>query len=46
MKQRGVYWSAAQNTVLQKLLRRARHHVNVIFVPGSRATPPSAASTA
>jgi UDP-2,3-diacylglucosamine pyrophosphatase LpxH len=35
MRQRGVYWSAAQNTVLQKILKRARHHVNVIFVPGN-----------
>jgi UDP-2,3-diacylglucosamine pyrophosphatase LpxH len=35
MKQRGVYWSAAQNTVLQKVLKRARHHAQVIFVPGN-----------
>ena len=35
MRRRGVYWSAAQNTVLQKILKRARHHVNVIFVPFS-----------
>jgi len=35
MKQRGVYWSAAQNTVLQKILKRARHHAQVIFVPGN-----------
>jgi len=35
MKSRGVYWSAAQNTVLQKILKRARHQVRVIFVPGN-----------
>ncbi len=35
MKQRGVYWSAAQNTVLQKILKRARHHAQVIFIPGN-----------
>jgi UDP-2,3-diacylglucosamine pyrophosphatase LpxH len=35
MRRRGVYWSAAQNTLVQKILRRARHHVRVIFVPGN-----------
>jgi UDP-2,3-diacylglucosamine pyrophosphatase LpxH len=35
MKRRGIYWSAAQNTVLQKILKRARHHVQVVFVPGN-----------
>jgi UDP-2,3-diacylglucosamine pyrophosphatase LpxH len=35
MHSRGIYWSAAQNTLLQKLLKRARHHVQVIFVPGN-----------
>ena len=35
MRSRGVYWSAAQNTLLQKLLKRARHHVQVIFIPGN-----------
>lgn len=35
MKRRGVYWSAAQNTVVQKVLKRARQHVRVIFVPGN-----------
>ena len=35
MKSRGVYWSEAQNTVVQKVLRRARHHVEVVFVPGN-----------
>jgi UDP-2,3-diacylglucosamine pyrophosphatase LpxH len=32
---RGVYWSTEQNTVVQKILKRARHDVNVIFVPGN-----------
>jgi UDP-2,3-diacylglucosamine pyrophosphatase LpxH len=32
---RGVYWSTDQNTVVQKILRRARHEVKVIFVPGN-----------
>ncbi|HTO50194.1 MAG TPA: UDP-2,3-diacylglucosamine diphosphatase [Burkholderiales bacterium] len=35
MHSRGVYWSAAQNTLLQKLLKRARHNVQVVFVPGN-----------
>lgn len=32
---RGVYWSAAHNTVVQKLLKRARHGVDVVFIPGN-----------
>jgi len=32
---RGIFWSSAQNTVVQKLLRRARHGEHVIFIPGN-----------
>jgi len=32
---RSIYWSPAQNTVVQKLLKRARHNVNVVYVPGN-----------
>lgn len=32
---RGVYWPGAHNTVVQKVLRRARHGEKVIFVPGN-----------
>jgi UDP-2,3-diacylglucosamine pyrophosphatase LpxH len=32
---RGIVWSRAQNTVVQKILRKARHGVKVIFVPGN-----------
>jgi UDP-2,3-diacylglucosamine pyrophosphatase LpxH len=32
---RSIYWSAEQNTVVQKLLKRARHKVNVVYVPGN-----------
>lgn len=32
---RGIYWTAAQNTVIQKVLRRARHGEQVIFIPGN-----------
>ncbi len=32
---RGVYWSPIQNTVIQKVLRRARHGEKVILVPGN-----------
>ncbi|MEO8039969.1 MAG: UDP-2,3-diacylglucosamine diphosphatase [Betaproteobacteria bacterium] len=32
---RGIFWSRAQNTVVQKVLRKARHGVKVIFVPGN-----------
>lgn len=35
MRRRGVYWSAAQNTLVQKILKRARKNVRVIFVPGN-----------
>jgi UDP-2,3-diacylglucosamine pyrophosphatase LpxH len=35
MHSRGIYWSAAQNTLLQKLLKRARHHAQVVFIPGN-----------
>jgi UDP-2,3-diacylglucosamine pyrophosphatase LpxH len=35
MQRRGIYWSAAQNTVVQKILKRARHRVQVVFVPGN-----------
>ncbi len=32
---RGIHWSPSQNTVIQKVLRRARHGERVIFVPGN-----------
>ncbi len=32
---RGIQWSRAQNTVVQKLLRRARHGERVVFIPGN-----------
>ena len=32
---RGIHWTRAQNTVVQKILRRARHGETVIFVPGN-----------
>jgi UDP-2,3-diacylglucosamine pyrophosphatase LpxH len=32
---RGVYWPAAHNTVVQKLLKKARHHVKVVLIPGN-----------
>jgi len=35
MKRGGVYWSPAQNTFVQKMLRRARHGEKVIFIPGN-----------
>jgi len=35
MRSRGIYWSEEQNTVVQKVLKRARHEVQVIFVPGN-----------
>ena len=30
-----MYWSTDQNTVVQKILKRARHDVKVILVPGN-----------
>jgi UDP-2,3-diacylglucosamine pyrophosphatase LpxH len=35
MRGRGIYWSAAQNTFVQKVLKRARHNVHVVFIPGN-----------
>ena len=32
---RGIYWSPAQNTVVQKILRRARHGEQVVVIPGN-----------
>ena len=32
---RSIYWTPAQNTVVQKLLRRARHGEQVVFIPGN-----------
>lgn len=35
MRTRGIHWPPAQNTVVQKVLKRARHDVKVVFVPGN-----------
>lgn len=32
---RSIHWTTAQNTVVQKILRRARHGEKVVFVPGN-----------
>ena len=32
---RSIHWSSAQNTVVQKFLRRARHGEQVVFIPGN-----------
>jgi UDP-2,3-diacylglucosamine pyrophosphatase LpxH len=32
---RGVFWSTRHNTVVQKILKRARHGAKVIFIPGN-----------
>lgn len=32
---RGIHWTATQNTVVQKILRRARHGEKVFFIPGN-----------
>jgi UDP-2,3-diacylglucosamine pyrophosphatase LpxH len=32
---RSVQWSATQNTVVQKILRRTRHGEKVVFIPGN-----------
>ena len=32
---RSICWSTAQNTIVQKILKRARHGVDVVFVPGN-----------
>lgn len=35
MSRGGIYWSSAQNTVVQKILRKARHGTKVFFIPGN-----------
>ena len=35
MSRGGVHWSAAQNTFVQKMLRRSRHGEKVMFIPGN-----------
>ena len=35
MKRGAIYWTPAQNTVVQKLLRRARHGDRIFFIPGN-----------
>jgi UDP-2,3-diacylglucosamine pyrophosphatase LpxH len=32
---RSIYWTPAQNTVVQKILRRARHGERVMLIPGN-----------
>jgi UDP-2,3-diacylglucosamine pyrophosphatase LpxH len=32
---RGIHWTPAQNTIVQKILRRARHGQRVMFIPGN-----------
>lgn len=32
---RGLYWSTHHNTVIQKVLKRARHGTDVVFIPGN-----------
>lgn len=32
---RGVHWPTAHNTVVQKVLRKARHQTKVIYIPGN-----------
>ncbi|MDR2195600.1 MAG: UDP-2,3-diacylglucosamine diphosphatase [Gallionellaceae bacterium] len=32
---RAIHWSATQNTVVQKLLRRARHGERIMLIPGN-----------
>lgn len=35
MRRGAVHWTEAQNTFVQKMLRRARHGEKVIFIPGN-----------
>ena len=32
---RGVYWPAQHNTIVQKILRKARHQTQIILIPGN-----------
>ena len=32
---RGVFWSTRHNTVVQKILKRARHGTDAVFIPGN-----------
>ena len=35
MRRGGIHWSPAQNTFVQKVLRRARHGEKVVLIPGN-----------
>ena len=35
MRRVGIHWTPSQNTVVQKILRKARHQSAVVFVPGN-----------
>ena len=35
MSRGGIHWTTAQNTVVQKILRQAKHGTKVIFIPGN-----------
>ena len=35
MSRGGIHWSSAQNTFVQKVLRKARHGSQVFFIPGN-----------
>jgi UDP-2,3-diacylglucosamine pyrophosphatase LpxH len=35
MSRGGIHWTPAQNTLVQKLLRRARHGEKIFFIPGN-----------
>ena len=35
MSHRGIYWTPPMNTFVQKVLKRARHGTQVVFVPGN-----------
>src|SRR3990167_3318245 len=35
MNRGDIHWTPAQNTIVQKLLRRARHGDKIFFIPGN-----------
>jgi UDP-2,3-diacylglucosamine pyrophosphatase LpxH len=39
MSRGDIHWSRAQNTFIQKILRRARHGNKIVFVPGNHDEP-------
>lgn len=39
LSKKGMYWPPEHNTIIQKLLRKARHGTKVVYIPGNHDDP-------